>query len=74
MSSNNSLSRSYSSIDTLYNQDMVVSTSATSVKSSRPAVQQRLKSALIPQGSWLRKFTIRRNVEAAMYSDNFMAD
>ncbi len=74
MSSNNSLSRSYSSIDTLYNQDMVVSTSATSVKSSRPAVQQRLKSALIPQGSWLRKFTIRRNVEAAMYSDDFMAD
>ncbi len=73
---NNSLSRigSYSSMDTLYNIDLSGSTSATSIKTPRPAVPQRLKSALIPQGSWLRKFTIRRNVEAASSCDNFMTD
>lgn len=76
-SNNNSFSciGSYSSMDTLYNSnDCTFSTSGTSVKSPRPAVQQRLKSALIPQGSWLRKFTIRRNVEAASSSDHYMAD
>lgn len=74
---NNSFSHisSYSSMDTLYNNsDYSGLTSATSVKSPRPAVQQRLKSALIPQGSWLRKFTIRRNVEAANSFDNYMTD
>lgn len=78
---NNSFSRkaSYSSMDTLYNSNSFSGlTSAASVKSPRPAVQQRLKSALIPQGSWLRKFTVRRkfleNVEAPGSFDNYMTD
>ena len=79
--SNNSLSRtaSYSTMDTsLYNDFSGLSGTSTTagVRNSLPV--QRLKSALMPQGSWLRKFTIRRNnnnnVEAVSSSENYMSD